>query len=88
VFDLENPSFDKRLLVLGGFVLGILDELTVLHGFMQPVSDFLALDLPQVLKLIFEFLAALLCEINSLTRHLSHLPAPTAKRRTLRVGPL
>jgi hypothetical protein len=88
MFDLENPPFDKRLLVLGGLVLGILDELTILHSFMQPVSDFLALDLPQVLKLILELLAALLCEINSLTRHLPHLPTTTAKRRFLRVGPL
>ena len=50
---LLDAAFNKSLLVFGGFVFGVFDQLTTFHGFVQALSDFLAFmraqDIPALL---------------------------------------
>ena len=59
MFELQNAAFDEGLFVLGRLILRILDQLTILHGFVKSFGNFLALHVAQMLELLLEFLAAL-----------------------------
>ena len=41
-FQLLDAPFDKSLLVFGGFVFGVFDQLAAFHGLMQALGNFLA----------------------------------------------
>ena len=48
---LLDAPFNESLLVLGGFVFGVLDQLSAFHRLMQTLGNFLAPDRAQVFQL-------------------------------------
>ena len=51
-FELENAPFDKRLLLLGVFVLRVFAQIAVLFGLANAVVDFFAVDRFELVELV------------------------------------
>ena len=64
-----DPALDERLLVLGVLVLGVLAEVAVLLGIVDPLGDLGPLDIDHVLELRAELLEAFFGQVGGLVVH-------------------
>ena len=64
-----DPALDERLLVLGVLVLGVLREVAVLLGVVDPVGDLGPLDRDHLVELRAELLETVLGEVGGLVVH-------------------
>src|SRR5688572_5013674 len=64
-----DPALDERLLVLGVLVLGVLGQVAVLLGIVDPIGDLGSLDRDHVLELRAELLEAILRDVCGLAVH-------------------
>ena len=64
-----DPALDERLLVLGVLVLGVLGEVAVLLGVVDPLGDLGPLDGDHLVELRAELLEAVLGEVGGLVVH-------------------
>ena len=68
-FERLDPAFDERLLVLGVLVLGVLGQVAVFLGVVDPIGDFRAPDRDHLVELGAELLETVLGEIGGLVVH-------------------
>ncbi len=85
VLQLKDAPFDESLFVLGRFHLGVFDELTALHRFVQPLRHLLASDRPQMLQFLLQLFATLVGQIDYLIPHFNLAPIPTYCKNEPRV---
>src|SRR5258706_1150598 len=69
-----DPALDERLLVLGVLVLGVLREVAVLLGVVDPLGDLRPADRQDLLELLAELLEAILADIGRLVIHQKSRP--------------
>ena len=88
-----DPALDERLLVLGVLVLGVLREVAVLLGVVDPLGDLRAADGDHLLELVAELLEAVLADVGGLVVHgvlgtpdKERTPAPRVMSRGLESG--
>ena len=70
-----DPAFDERLLVLGVLVLGVLGQVAVFLGVVDPIGDLGPLDRDHLVELGAELLEAFLGEVGGLAVHGLEAPA-------------
>ncbi len=79
-FQLEDPPLYERLLVLRILIFGVLGEIAELFGELDPLRNFLSLDLLEVLQLILELFEPLAGQYRFFFSFRCH-PSPSHEKK-------
>src|SRR4051812_47114765 len=82
-----DPALDERLLVLGVLVLGVLGQVAVFLGVVDPLRDLWAANRDELLVLLAEVLEPLAADVGRLVVHVESRPRIRKEPQPAAVGP-